>query len=95
MFAVLENRKPCHKCGFVAFDSLHKTTPTPGEVIHKFGLAKPQAIKLDQIHVSAQARRYSAAVPKAKKFGGLAGLPPDHKFKWKFWSATAVAHPMQ
>jgi hypothetical protein len=46
---------------------LHKTTPARGEVVHKFGLAKPQAIELDQIHVGAQARRYSAAVAKAKK----------------------------
>src|SRR6202035_4891029 len=77
MLASLEDGNACRERCFISIDPLHETTATSRHVVHELRLMQPQTVKVDEVHVGAQARHQPTAIRQTEEVGGFARLPLD------------------
>jgi hypothetical protein len=56
---------------------LHEAATASGKIVDELRLVEAQALEIDQVHVGAQPRRESTAVPQAEEIRRLARLALD------------------
>src|SRR6202049_5350994 len=95
MLASLEDGNACRKRCFISIDPLHETPAASRHVVHELWLMQPQTVKVDDVHVGAQARQPPTAIRQTEEVGGFAGLPLDQMLQRPKWPAAAVATPMR
>src|SRR5262249_58977257 len=81
MLAPLEGRRSGQERGDVAIDPLHEAAAAGGQIVDELRLVEAQAVEIDQVHIGAQPRRESTAVPQAEEIRRLAGLALDQQFE--------------
>src|ERR1700744_6260269 len=74
MLASLEDGNARRKRCLVSIGPLHETPAASRHVVHELGLMQPQTVKVDDIHVGAQARHQPTAIRQTEEVGGFAGL---------------------
>src|SRR5262245_3283716 len=67
MLAPLEGRRSGQERGDVAVDPLHEAAAAGRKIVDELRLVEAQALEIDQVHVGAQTRRQSTAVPQAEE----------------------------
>src|ERR1700676_4168950 len=95
MLASLEDGNACCKRCFISIDPLNETPAASRLVVHELWLMQPQMVKVDDVHVGAQARHQPAAIRQTEEVGGFARLPLDQMLERQKWPAAAVATPMR
>ena len=95
MLASLEDGNACCKRFFISIDPLYETPAASRHVVHELWLMQPQTVKVDDVHVGAQARHQPTAIRQTEEVGGFAGLPLDQMLEGQPWPAVAVATPMR
>ncbi len=95
MLASLEDGNACRKRCFISIDPLHETPAASRHVVHELWLMQPQTVKVDDVHVGAQARHQPTAIRQTEEVGGFAGLPLDQMLEGQPRPAAAVAPPMR
>ena len=77
VLAALEDGNAGRKRCFVSIDTLYEAPAVSGHVVDKLRLMQPQTVKVDDVHIGAQARQQPTAIRQSKKVGGFACLPLD------------------
>jgi len=77
MLTSLEDGNASRKRCFISIDSLHETPAASRHVVHELWLMQAQAVKVDDVHVGAQARHQPTAIRQTEEVGGFARLPLD------------------
>ena len=94
MLAALEDRDARRKRCLVSVDTLYEAPAGSGHVVDKLWLVQPKTVKVDDVHIGAQARQQPTAIRQTKKVRGFAGLPLDQVLDGQPWPAVPVATPM-
>src|ERR1700730_373316 len=95
MLASLEDGNACRKRCYISIDPLHEPPAVSRHVVHELRLMQPQTVKVDDVHVGAQARHQPTAIRHAEEVSGFARLPLDQMLEGQKWPAAAVATPMR
>src|SRR5262245_23975501 len=95
MLASLEDGNACRKRCFISIDPLHETPAASRHVVHKLRLVQPQTVKVDDVHVGAQARHEPTAIRQTEEVGSFARLPLDQMLERQPRPAAAIASPMR
>ena len=77
VLAALEDRNAGRERCFVSLDALHEAPAASGHVVDKLRLVQPQAVKVDDVHVGAQARQQPTAIRKTEKVRGFTSRFPS------------------
>jgi hypothetical protein len=62
VLAALKDRNAGRKRCFVSFDTLYETPAASGHVVDKLRLVEPQTVKVDDVHIGAQAWQQPTAI---------------------------------
>jgi hypothetical protein len=95
VLTALENRDARRKRCLVSVDTLDEAPAGSGHVVDKLWLVQPKTVKVDDVHIGAQARQQPTAIRQSKKVCGFARLPLDQMLNRQPWPAVSVATPMR